>query len=97
MKMFVIVYVDYLDESVTNEFKQAGYTSYMKFHGLTGEDEKYEAMIGSPGSHGKIKSLFIHATDEKIPHLLDIVKKLKERYPTCGFRAFTFPLEEYAL
>jgi len=97
MKMFALLYVDYLDETVTDTFKRAGYRSYMKFHDLTGEDENYEPMIGTHGAPGKLKSLFIHAPDKEAPHLLDIVKDLKQRYPIAGFRAFAFPIEKYCL
>jgi len=35
MKMFCVVYADYLDESITNAFKQAGYKKYTKMHDET--------------------------------------------------------------
>ena len=94
MKMFLFAYADYLDESITSEFKQAGYKSYMKLHDATGEDEPNEARLDTFDAPGTIKSFFMYVPDEDIPRILDIVRRLREKYPTAGFRAFTWSLEE---
>ena len=93
MKMFVIVFADYFEDTITTTFKQAGYNSYFKVHNMTSEYEGLEPRTGA-GSHGGTKSLWIPVADEKISHLLDIVRNLRKEYPRIGFGAFTFQLEE---
>lgn len=97
MKMFVVVYVDYLDHRITTTFKQAGHNSFIKEHDLTGEYKPLEPMLKEPDATGGLRSLLIPASDEKIPHLLDIVRNLKKQLPTAGIGAFTFPLEEFVV
>ncbi len=94
MKMFVFVYADYFDSTITTTFKQAGYSSYIKVHNMTGEYEGLESRTGGPGSHGGLKSLLIPVPDEQISHLLDIVRNMKKEFPGLGLGAFTFPLEQ---
>jgi len=94
MKMFVLVYADYFEGTVTTTFKEAGYNSYFKVHNMTSEYEGLEPRKGGPGSHGGVKSLWIAVPDEKIAQLLDIVRDLRKKHPTVGFGAFTFQLEE---
>ena len=95
MKMLWVCYADYIDERITDRFKQAGFKRYLKLHDATGEDEELEARLGSQKASGKIKSLLIDAPDEEIPRLLEIVRALKADYPNVGLRAFTFPLEDF--
>ncbi len=94
MKMFAFVYADYFDSMITTTFKQAGYSSYIKVHNMTGEYEGLESRTEGPGSHGGLKSLLIPVPDEQISHLLDIVRNMKKQFPGLGLGAFTFPLEE---
>ncbi len=93
MKMFVFVYADYFEDTATKTFKQAGYTSYLKVHNMTSEYEGLEARTGQGGQGGS-RSLWMPVPDEKIPHLLDIVRNLKKQSPQVGFGAFTFQLDE---
>jgi len=37
VKMLLVIYAEASDESVTEAFKQAGYRSYTKIRGATGE------------------------------------------------------------
>ena len=46
MKMFALVYTDYLDESITKLFKEADYKQYTKVHGTTGEGKETGAKAG---------------------------------------------------
>ena len=39
MKMFLVVYENYLDESTTDTFREAGFKAYTKIHDVTGEGE----------------------------------------------------------
>ena len=94
MKMFVFIFADYFEGTITTTFKQAGYNSYFKVHNMTSEYEGLERRTGEAGSHGGTKSLWIPVPDEKISHLLDIVRNLRKEYPSIGFGAFTFQLEE---
>lgn len=93
MKMFVLVYADYFEDTVAKTFRQAGYDSYLKVHNMTSEYQGLESRTGH-GGQGGTKALWLPVTDEKIPHLLDIVRDLKKEFPNVGFGAFTFPLEE---
>ncbi len=93
MKMFVFVYADYFEDTVTTTFKQAGYNSYLKVHNMTSEYQGLESMTGR-GGQGGTKSLWIPVPDEKISQLLDIVRNLRKEYHSVGFGAFTFQLEE---
>ncbi len=94
MKMFLFCYPDFLDDAVSSEFKQAGYNSYMKLHGATGKDEPYGAKQGMHHVAGKLRALFIYMPTEMIPPTIEIVRKLKEKYPNEDMRAFTWMLEE---
>jgi len=91
MKMFVFVYADYFDDTITPMFKEAG---YIKLHNMTGEHKGLEPRTGGPHSHGGLTSILVAAPDEQIPHLLDIVRNMKKEFPDAGLGAFTFPLEE---
>ncbi len=95
MKMFLFCYPDFLDDAVSSEFKQAGYESYMKLHGAVGKDEPYDV---KQGAHhhvaGKLRALFIYMPAERITPTLDIVRKLKRKFPDEDMRAFTWMLEE---
>ena len=94
MKMFLVVYEEYLDENTTASFKQAGFKAYTKMHDVTGEGEKHLPRLGNRKGPGKNHTLSFAVPDEEVPRLLGVVQNLRERYPTAGFRAFTFPLEQ---
>jgi hypothetical protein len=94
MKMFLFCYPQYLDDTVSSEFKQAGYNSYMKLHSATGKDEPYDAKQGIHHVAGEIRALFMYMPAEMIPHALDIVRRIKEKLPNENMRAFTWMLEE---
>ena len=89
MKMFLFCYPDYLDDDVSSEFKQADYHSYMELHGA-GKDEPF----GTHHVAGKLRALFIYMPAEMIPRALEIVRKLREKFPDEDMRAFTWELEE---
>jgi len=55
MKMFLFCYVEFLDDSIANEFERAGYKSHMKFHSATGQDVPNDARHGSIRFPGKVK------------------------------------------
>jgi hypothetical protein len=95
MKMFALVYADYFDTRIINEFKQADYKQYTKVHGTTGEGKETGAKLGTSQAPFKNNILYIAVPDEEIPNLLKIVRKLKKEFPGEGFRAFTYQLEEY--
>jgi len=94
MKMFLVVYENFLDEGTTNAFKQAGYKSYTKMHNVIGEGEKHLPKLGNRVWPGKNSTLSFAVPEGEIPRLIEVVQGLKGRYPTAGFRAFTFPLEQ---
>ena len=94
MKMFALVYADYIDDSITNEFKQADYKHYTKVHGTTGEGQETGPKLGTSYAPCKNNILYIAVPDEEIPNLLEIVRKLKREFPDEGLRAFTYQLEE---
>jgi hypothetical protein len=97
MKMFVFVYADYFEGTATTTFKQAGYDSYISFHNMTSKYEGLEPRTKGPGSNGGTKALWIPVPDEKASQLIDIVRNLRKEYPTVGFGAFTFQLEEFVV
>lgn len=94
MKMFFVIYAEASDESVTKAFKKAGFKSYTKMHGATGEGEESEPKLGTHYWPGRNNTLLIAVPDEKIAELLDLVRGLKVEQPRAGLRAFTLPLEE---
>ena len=94
MKMFVLVYADYFDTRITNEFKQADYKQYTKVHGTTGEGKESGAKLGTSHAPGRNNLLYIAVPDEEMPNLLEIVRRLRRENPDAGFRAFTYQLEE---
>ena len=94
MKMFFVVYAEASDESVTEAFKKAGYKSYTKMHGATGEGEESEPKLDTHFWPGRNNTLLLGVPDEEIGRLIELVRKLKTEQPRAGLRAFTFPLEE---
>jgi hypothetical protein len=94
IKMFFVVYAAYFDERVTDAFKRAGYKSYTKAHGMTGEGEESEPKLGTHYAPGKNNTLLLAVPDEEIPRLVELVRRLKKDQPSAGLRAFTFPLEK---
>jgi hypothetical protein len=94
MKMFFVVYDEASDESITAAFKQAGYKSYTKVHGVTGEGEESEPKLDTHFWPGRNNTLLMAVPDESIPHLCELARRLKVEHPRAGLRAFTFPLEE---
>ena len=94
MKMLYVIYASASDETVTAAFKKAGYKSYTKAHGATGEGEESEPKLGTHYWPGTNNTMLMAVPDEEIPRLIELVRKLKEEHPRAGLRAFTFPLEE---
>ena len=94
MKMFFVVYAEASDESVTEAFKKAGYKSYTKMHGATGEGQESEPKLDTHFWPGRNNTLLLGVPDDEIGHLVELVRKLKTEQPRAGLRAFTFPLEE---
>ena len=94
MKMFLVVYAEASDESVTTAFKEAGYKAYTKMHGATGEGCESEPKLNTHFWPGRNNTLLLAVPDEAIGRLIDLVRKLKTEQPRAGLRAFTFPLEE---
>lgn len=95
MKMFNLIYTDYFDKRVTEEFRKAGYKNYTKVHGTTGQGEETGPKLGTSRSPGRNNILYIGVPDQEIPNLLEIVQKLRKEYPHVGFRAFTYQIEDY--
>ncbi len=94
MKMFFVIYAEASDASVTNAFKNAGFKSYTKMHGATGEGEESEPKLGTHYWPGRNNTLMLAVPDEDVASLIELVRKLKAEQPRAGLRAFTFPLEE---
>jgi uncharacterized protein YaaQ len=94
MKMFFVIYADASDESITAAFKQAGYKTYTKMHGATGEGLETDPKLGTHFWPGKNNALLFGVPDEEISKLCELVKKIRNDEPHAGLRAFTFPLEE---
>ena len=91
MKMFFVVYAEASDESVTEAFKKAGYKSYTKMHGATGEGQESEPKLDTHFWPGRNNTLLLGVPDEEIGRLIELVRKLKTEQPRAGLRAFTFP------
>jgi hypothetical protein len=94
MKMFFVVYAEASDESITAAFKKAGYKSYTKMHGATGEGQESEPKLDTHFWPGRNNTLLLGVPDDEIGRLVELVRKLKTEQPRAGLRAFTFPLEE---
>lgn len=94
MKMFFVVYAEASDESITTAFKQAGYKSYTKMRGATGEGLESEPKLDTHYWPGRNNTLLLGVPDEEIQKLIDLVRRFKAENPRSGLRAFTFPLEE---
>jgi len=94
MKMFLVIYAEASDETIIGAFKNAGFKSYTKMQGATGEGDQSEPKLGTHCWPGKNNTLFIAVQDEDIQNICDLVRKLKIEYPRACLRAFTFPIEE---
>ncbi|KAF0159035.1 MAG: putative cytosolic protein [Syntrophaceae bacterium] len=94
MKMFFVVYAEASDESVSAAFKEAGYKSYTKIHGATGEGQESEPKLDTHFWPGRNNTLMLAVPDEEIQKLIGLVRRLRAEQPRAGLRAFTFPLEE---
>ena len=94
MKMFLVVYAEASDETITKAFKNAGYRSYTKMHGATGEGEESEPKLATHFWPGRNNTLLFAVPDKEVERLIDLVRTLKTEQPRAGLRAFTFPLEE---
>jgi hypothetical protein len=94
MKMFLVVYAEASDESVSAAFKEAGYKSYTKIHGATGEGQESEPKLDTHFWPGRNNTLMLAVPDEEIQKLIELVRRLRVEQPRAGVRAFTFPLEE---
>jgi len=94
MKMFFVVYAEASDENITDAFKKAGYKSYTKMHGATGEGEESEPKLDTHFWPGRNNTLLLGVPDDQIQKLIELVRRLKVELPRAGLRAFTFPLEE---
>ncbi len=94
MKMFYVIYASASDENITAAFKKAGYKSYTKSHGATGEGEESEPKLGTHYWPGTNNTLLFAVPDEEIQKLIALTRNIKAENPRAGLRAFTFPLEE---
>jgi hypothetical protein len=94
MKMFLVIYGESCDESITAAFKMSGFKAYTKMHGATGEGVESEPKLGTHFWPGRNNTLLLAVPDEDIQSLIKLVRRLKTEQPRAGLRAFTFPLEE---
>lgn len=94
MKMFLVIYSDAADESITKTFKLSGFHFYTKMSGVTGEGQETEPKLGTRFWPGRNNAIFFAVPDEDIAPLCELVAKLKQEKPYAGIRAFTLPLEE---
>lgn len=94
MKMLYIIYASASDESITAAFKEAGYRSYTKGQGMTGEEEESEPKLGTHYWPGTNNVMLMAVPDEELPRILELVRNLKATQPRAGLRAFVVPLEE---
>ncbi len=94
MKMFLVVYAEATDESITEAFKKNNFKAYTKMHGATGEGQETEPKLGTHYWPGTNITLLMAVPDEDVQRLLELVRELKTLHPRAGLRAFTFPLEE---
>ncbi len=94
MKMFLVVYAEASDETITTAFKNAGYRSYTKMHGATGEGEESEPKLDTHFWPGRNNTLLFAVPNEEVERLIQLVRTLRKEQPRAGLRAFTFPLEE---
>ena len=69
MKMFLVIYTEATDESITAAFKEAGFKAYTKMHGATGEGQETEPKLGTHFWPGKNNALFFAVHDEDIKKL----------------------------
>ncbi len=94
MKMFLVIYAEASDESIIGAFKGAGFKSYTKIHGATGEGDESEPKLGTHCWPGTNNTLYMAVHDKDTQHIQDIIRKLKVDHPRACLRAFTFPIEE---
>ncbi|PKN77130.1 MAG: hypothetical protein CVU52_01775 [Deltaproteobacteria bacterium HGW-Deltaproteobacteria-10] len=94
MKMFLVIYAEASDETITAAFKKAGFKAYTKMHGATGEGPDSEPKLDTHCWPGRNNALFIAVQDDDIAGLCELVKRLKSDHPRAGLKAFTLPLEE---
>ena len=94
MKMFMVIYAESSDESIIDEFKKAGFKSYTKMQGATGEGEESEPKLGTHYWPGRNNALFIVVHGEDIQKIHNLIKRIKIEHPRAGLRAFDFPVEE---
>lgn len=94
MKMFLVIYAEASDESIISAFKSAGFKSYTKIQGATGEGEESEPKLGTHCWPGKNNTLYVAIHDEDSQRILDLIRELKVEHPRACLRAFTFPIEE---
>jgi len=92
--MFMVIYAEAADESIIGAFKSAGFKSYTKMQGATGEGEESEPKLGTHYWPGRNNTLFVAVHNEDISKISDLIRKLKVEHPRAGLRAFTFPVEE---
>jgi len=92
--MFLVIYAEASDESIIDALKSAGFKSYTKMLGATGEGEESEPKLGTHCWPGKNNALFVAVHDEEIQHICDLIRKLKAEHPRACLRAFKFPVEE---
>lgn len=94
MKMFVIVYNSAADEDVIKAFKDAGVKEYTKMEEVYGEGSETEPKLGTHYWPGENNVLFVAAAEERIPVIIDLIKKLKKEHSRAGIKGFIMPLEE---
>lgn len=95
MKMFLVVYAEASDENIIAAFKNAGYKSYTKMRGVTGEGEESEPKLDTHFWPGRNNTLMLAVPDEESVRLIELTRKLKTEHPRAGLRAFSFSLEEF--
>lgn len=94
MKMFLVLYGEASDYDIIKAFKDAGFRSYTKMEGATGEGTDSEPKLGTHYWPGKNNALFLAVPDEDIAGLCALVRKVKAEHPRAGVKAFALPVEE---
>ncbi len=94
MKMVFVVYSQAADYDIVAAFKQAGIKGYTKVENACGEGTETEPKLGTHTWPGENNVLFLALEESELSATTELIRKLKDRHPRAGVKAFILPMEE---
>ncbi len=94
MKQVTIIYNVALEPRVLGCLSHCGVDAYTKIPVAHGVGHASEPHMGTHIWPGENRIIFSVVDEEKIPHIMESLRKIKQRFPEEGLKVIVSPVEE---